>query len=488
MNPLINNSQMTIGDREFILVDVSKASGKIGIASYSANPNNPHERSHFTELFYVDDEALINFTRPPKGDEYTDKLVHQISTISAADSNIKTILSTVSDNYFTYSQSMTRALQPVFELLSDGIYVCHEAKMIPSDGAGNFFWSAYTMRHEVSGTASSSRTMSKDSNFTPCFLVPTVNPSEFAEAKAKAQREKLTSGKKVGGLAYYISGMFSALLDGHHSAAACLVNNVDFNCIIIEPLREVLYESQEEADEQGREPIVIALSCPYVKIPIGEIPPLMLENFLLRRNGIRPKHFSDLRKRANKYLRTVKKVIPRDVLQRAEHLPDCSTVESANAVKELTDEQLDALLTGEIKFNDEIIISNNYYNSVVTACNYLQYHDFKRFFNFAESIIKNPDLAATYKYIIDRLSAITDKRIYALFKELTEEANPVHEDFIPTFENYVRNYDKYIDDSKAAETQKAQKLNHAMGILGGEMSESNLAQMEAIARMSSRRG
>jgi len=487
MNPLINTYQMTIGNREILLVDVSRSPGVIGIANVSGVTYNPYERVPSIELLYVNDEAIINMTRPSRGDEYTDKVVNQISTISVCDDNIKTVLSTVSDNYFTYSQSMAKSLHPFFELLSDGIYVCHEAKMIPSNGAGAFFWNAYAHRHVIAGTASYNRTMGKESSFIPCFLIPTTNPSEYSEQKVKAQREKLSSGKKVGGLAYHVSGMFSALLDGHHSATACLLNDTDFRCLVIEPMRDMMYETPEQAMQYGREPRITALSCPFVKIPVEQIPPLMLESFLLRRNGVRPKFFAELKKKAGKSLRTVnRKSIPREVMLKAEHLPDSAAIESSHAVTELTDEQLAALLAGETKFEDKTIISNNYYNSVITACNYLQYEDFDRFFEFACAIVESPDLIATHKHIIERLCAINNKKIHDFFVAVMEKQDPIHENYIAIFEAYIKNYEKYISDAIVDKDNKAKKLNMAMGMLGGDVSDSSLAQMEAIAKQSRR--
>ncbi|MDR2532206.1 MAG: hypothetical protein LBC82_05115 [Oscillospiraceae bacterium] len=488
MNPIINTYQMNVGNREFLLADVSRTPGVIGTTKITHATAHPLERPPVTELLYVSDEAIINMTRPAKGDEFTNKLIHQISTISICDDNIKTILSTVSDNYFTYSQSMAKSLQPFFELLSEGIYVCHESKMIPSNGAGNFFWSAYTIRHEFSGSATHSRAMGKESNYIPCFLIPTKNPSEFTDSKVKAQREKLMMSKKVGGLAYHVSGMFSALLDGHHSAAACLLNDTDFKCLVIEPLRDFLYESPEQALEYDREPRIIALSCPYVKIPIEQIPPAILESLLLRRNGVRPKHYAELRKKAGKSLRTVnRKSIPREILLKAELLPDNAAVESAHAVTELTDEQLGALLAGEIKYEDKIIISQNYYNSVITACNYLQYEDFDRFFKFAFAIIDNTDLIATHKYIIERLCGINNKKIHDFFVALIERDDPIYQNYVPQLDVYIKNYDKYISDALIDKENKAKQLNRAKSLLGGEMGEAGIAQMEAIVK-ASRRG
>ena len=477
--PMINTYHMTVGNRELLLVDVSKSHDVIGTTTVSpVAPDAP-----VTDVLYCGREAIINMTRASKGNDFSDKLVSQISTTAVCEEAIKTVLSSVSDSYFTYQQSITKALHPFFELLSEGIYVCHDAKMIPSNGAGEFFWSAYTHRREVAGTATYNRTMGRDSNFTPCFLIPTTSPAEFTEAKVRAQREKIASGKKIGGLAYHMSGMFSALLDGHHSVTACLLDDTEFRCLVVEPLKDMLYETPEQAVQYGREPRIIALSCPYVKIPIGQIPPSMLESFLLRRSGVKPQNFVELRRKAYKTLKTsTRKPIPREVLLKAELLPDASAIESAHAVTELTDEQLDALLAGEIKYDDKIIISQNYYNSIITACNYLQYEDFDRFFTFASAIVDNPDLTATHKYIIERLCGLNNKKIHDFFVSVMEKEDPLYKDHIPSFEAYIKGYQKHLSDNIKDKNHRAQKLSHAMGIMGGDVSDSSLAQMEAIAR------
>lgn len=487
MLPAINTHQMDLDSRDFMLIDISRSTGTIGTAVITGPVFSPYEKPYKTQLLYAGDEVLLNFTRPPRGNNYSDKVVSQVTTFTVCDDKIKTILSTVSDNYFTYSQSMSKSMQPVFELLAEGTYVCHEAKMIPSDGQGKFFWNAYTTRHIVPGSAKFNRHLGKNSNYIPCFLVPTLSPAEYSDAKCKTQREKISSGKKVGGLAYHMSGMFSALLDGHHTATACLACNVDFRCILIEPVNEVLYESREEAIKYGREPKIIALSCPYVKIPVGEVPPAMLESFLLRRAGVKPKQFPQLMKKAAKTLKAVnKRTIPREITNKAELLPDSSMVESASTISGLSNEQLDALVAGEVNYDDKVIISSNYHNSVVTACNFLHYEDFERFFNFSEAIIKNPELVSVHKYVIDRLCVINDSRIYDLFTSLLNTEDDAYKLYTDIFNTYIVNYNKYLSDNLADKQQRAKKISKAAEMLGSEVSESSLAQMEAIGRMSRR--
>jgi hypothetical protein len=320
-------------------------------------------------------------------------------------------------------------------------------------------------------------------------LIPTLSPAEFSEPKVKAQREKMRAGKKIGGLAYHLSGMYSALLDGHHSATACLLGDADFRCVVVEPINNVLYGDVEHAAQHDREPKITALSCPYVKIPVEEIPSAVLESFLLRRTGVRPKYFPELVKKAGKTIRTSnRRSIPKEVLIKAELLPDCAVIESAYAVTELTDEQLDALLAGETKLGDETIISHNYYNSVVTACNYLQYEDFERFFNFASSIITNPDLTATHKYVMERLCSISDEKIYNLFVTLNDNADSMHSNFSEAIGMYIKNYEKQINDSIVEKNLKAQKQNKVINMLGSEMSKEGIAQMDAIIKASRGRG
>jgi hypothetical protein len=145
-------------------------------------------------------------------------------------------------------------------------------------------------------------------------------------------------------------------------------------------------------------------------------------------------------------------------------------------------------LAGETKLGDETIISHNYYNSVVTACNYLQYEDFERFFNFASSIITNPDLTATHKYVMERLCSISDEKIYNLFVTLNDNADSMHSNFSEAIGMYIKNYEKQINDSIVEKNLKAQKQNKVINMLGSEMSKEGIAQMDAIIKASRGRG
>lgn len=471
---------MTVGDREFLLADVIKSTRNIGLCNITGRLTGIGDRQPVTELLYAGEEPLISMVRPSINDRTSNRLISQIGIIT--DDNIKTRLSAAGDNYFTYSQSLGKSLQPVLEILDTGLYVCHVSKMIPSDGAGNFFWNAYTVRHEVAGTAEYSSVIGRENNFIPCFLVPTTNISDYSEQRTRSQLEKLKSGKKIGGVAFHLSGLFSALLDGHHSSVACLLNDSDFNCIVIEPVRQVLYESQETAADYGREPKIIALSSPYAKIPLSGVPEGMLENFLLKRYYEKPVIYDTMKSKATRTLRVVsKRLLSSQVYLKADLLPDCAMIESAHAVTSLSDAQIDALLSGETKYNDEIIISGNYYNSVVTACNYLQYMDFDRFLYFAISIMKNPDLSATHKYIAERLSNIINEQIYNYFCEVAAEEDNTHIEIRGIAESYISRYDN-LSAEQERELKKNSKIKFALSQLDGDMDELGIAKMEAFIK------
>lgn len=104
------------------------------------------------------------------------------------------------------------------------------------------------------------------------------------------------------------------------------------------------------------------------------------------------------------------------MLDQCEQMPDCEMMESVFTVDKLTQGQLNALLAGEVEYNDEIIISPNFYASIVTACNYLQFTNPKKFVEFSLAILDNPELYATHEYIANRISRVTSKEVYAFFK------------------------------------------------------------------------
>ena len=130
------------------------------------------------------------------------------------------------------------------------------------------------------------------------------------------------------------------------------------------------------------------------------------------------------------------------MLDQCEQMPDCVMMESVFTVDKLTQGQLNALLAGEVEYNDEIIISPNFYASIVTACNYLQFTNPKKFVEFSLAILDNPELYATHEYIANRISRVTSKEVYAFFKAVLANSDPGYEKIANIADKYVTAYDK----------------------------------------------
>lgn len=421
---------------EYLLVSVENGKGIIGVCDTTAAPHTKRE------TFYVEAESLIN-TFSPSADPAALRQIWQCSTIDRCQPATRKCLEDSTNEFFYENMPLSRAIAPVLELLNDGLYVVHVDKTYPTDGAGNFFWNAYLVRHELNGSAPLNPVLG-DQCFSPPFLVPTRSCSAYNEQGVSGAIAGLKRGRKIGGIAYHLTGMFSALLCGHMNAAACLMRGVDFPCVIIEPLSEVLYERDEETGTER----VAGLGCPYIKLPITAFSRNMLEGFLMNRRSAVPDFYGQIRKQAEKILQPKNAIKDMPVLTRqAESLPDAEMLASAFAVKELTDEQLDLLLSGETTQNEQVIISSNYYESIVYACNFLQYTSTERFIRFTVSVLNTPSLSATFRYVAERLRYIMDARINETFTSIRDSEDPVYIPLKEAAAQYAQRYGEYMEDN-----------------------------------------
>lgn len=421
---------------EFLLINVSGGDGIIGMCDTTVRKGTERK------TFYIGAESIINVLNNGKSEE-NNRQIWQTSNIEKCKQYLGNILPTCCDAYFLDGVSLYKAILPILELLTPGLYVAHIDKAYPTDGAGNFFWNAYAVKHELNGSAERIPIIDDKRDYSPMFLVPTKNFSDYSEKRNSAALAKLKKGKRLGGIAYHLTGMFSALLYGHTNATVCLQEGVDFECIIIEPLNKVIVD-RNDGPTKGR---VAAVACPFVKIPFADLSRKMTENFLLNRKCFNVQDYDVIKSRADKMLTGTSyvKKLPNELLMGIEALPDADMMISAHAVTELTDEHLAALLSGQTKINDEVIISTNYYESIVYACNYLQYTDKNRFIEFVKAILENPDLVATYSYVAGRIKYIMDARINEIFKSIAESDNNDYESVKATAEGYLKAFAEYTE-------------------------------------------
>ena len=193
---------------------------------------------------------------------------------------------------------------------------------------------------------------------------------------------------------------------------------------------------------------IIALACPFVKITLSDLSRRMIENFLINRSVGIPREYDQIKWKADKMLSNgvlSRKVTP--VIERnSEGYPDAEMMASAYAINELTDNDIAVLLSGSATDEEgNVIISQNYYESITYAMNYLQLRDKKRFIDFAEAIIKNPDLSAAYGYVANRLKYIMDAKVNEIFKYISESDNKNYAVLKPIAEKYAEFYADYSE-------------------------------------------
>ncbi|MBO6230393.1 MAG: hypothetical protein J6O50_07480 [Ruminiclostridium sp.] len=467
---------------EFILASVTSSDSIIGICDTSV-------KSGITrKTLYAGSESLVNMQYREKNNE-SNRVIWQTSSIDKAKTILGSRLSKSCENYFSGSAPLSKAVMPVLELLPNGLYVVHIGKVYPTDGAGNFFWDAFTVKHEIMGSAPYNALISSDKCFSPPFIVPTQSFAGYTEAAVGAAAEKLVSGKKLGGIAFHLSGMFSALLEGHINAAACAANNYDFNCIIIEPLNRVIYGDPGSIDENQ----IVALSCPYVKISFNDISRKMLENFLINRSVSIPRDYDEIKWKADKMLSNgvLSRKISPSIDKNIEGYPDAEMMASALAINELTDNDLSILLSGSTTDEEgNVIISQNYYESITYAINYLQLRDKRRFIDFAGAIIKNPDLSAAYGYVTNRLKYIMDAKVNEIFKFISETEDKNYNALKPVAEKYAQMYGDYtegnvkrfLNNSPTSSGSSGNSLAGLGGLTGGRSAADALLDFAAERR------
>lgn len=465
----IKSEHVDIGGSNVLLVSVKSGKGAIGVCSVGHNLHRG-DAGALNKVFYIGTEPVVNIVCPNNGDKRTDRL---ISLCTGYEGLINEIYQAFTEvlNRINRGDSLENGMRELFSLLTDGVYTVYTSEYYPTDGSGSFFWGAYNISHEVHGTAEHNRTIGKERPYRPCFLVP-GNTLDYYTQKKRETADEVVKSAKINGIVYHLSGLHSVLLKGHHSAVACAAADIPFKCAVIEkisdtytvpfavaesvPVAETEAPEGEEvaAEEAAPTPAPVAYAeeregitgfrSASVKIPLEYMPKDMLRNILENRRDFKPAHFKNLSHKLKQVRRRTlsNNTIPRNVHERCEFMPDCEMIESAFAVDVLTEEQLQALLSGDTECNGKVIISPNFYSSIVTACNYLQFHDEKKFIEFALSIMDNPELYATHEYIAKRVSRVENKTVYGFFRSVLAGGEPRFEKIIPTAERYVMDYDK----------------------------------------------
>lgn len=456
MSVEVKSEYIDIGGSNVLLVSVKNGSAVIGTCSAGYIQRSGDSTAQ-TRLFYIGNDPVVSLTCPNHGSKRTDKLISFAPGFQGVDHSIRDAL-TESFNKINHGDSLEIGLREIFSLLSDGVYTVYTSEYYPTDGAGNLFWGAYNITHEVRGTAEQNRVIGKEKVYRPCFLVPSQPLDEFLP-KIKASTDEQTKTRRIQGIVYHLSGMHSVLLKGHHGAVSCIERDLSYKCAVIERITDTYTEApvipeappeEENAEQPAPAPEakpegVTGFRSASVKIPLEKFPKDMLRLLIETRGETKPSHYNTL---VNKYNTVRRKsvsnqVLPRHILERCDQMPDIEMMESVFTITDLSDEQLNCLLAGDTEMNGQLIISANFYSSIVTACNYLQFHSESRFVEFSLAIMDNPELSATHEYIARRVSRLEDNRtVYRYFKTAVESDEPRYEKIRPIAERFVSDYEK----------------------------------------------
>lgn len=426
-NVIIKKSYLNAQNNQILLVSVENGTHQIGETDLGLSG---FRNTFFQDsVFHVGINPILKISTPLHDLNSSDKLISFFNS-GKKDKNVRTILDEVYNNYFVNEETQDVILDPLFEMLKSGLYAVYMAKVYPTDGAGSFFWNAFNIRHEVKGSARKIPAIG-DKPYTPCFLIPSHSPTTFNYGFHQNAVHNSKANTDFYGIAYHLSGLHSVLLKGHHSAAASISCDKDFYCLMIEPIDSLFRDN--EADDKK----IIGFSGVSMSLPFEYISTDMTENALLTRRGERSELFYPIKKMLRTNPKTAGKIaFPADLMEKSLNLPDTEMVISAKSVGTLTQQQLDALLLGETEYDGQVIISPNYYQSIVTASNYLQYIDMESFIEFTLTIMNNPDLTAVHEYLSNRLFKIHDKRIYDFYKTILDE----HDTFYTHLERSATKY------------------------------------------------
>lgn len=380
--------------------------------------------------------------------------------------------------------SLLTSLRDLMMLLQDGVYALYLSDYYPTDGTGNFFWGAYNISHEFRGSAPINRVIGSKT-YKPCFLVPS-QPLDYYQTRTKATTDGEVKNRRVQGIVYHLSGLYSVLLKGHHGAVSCIDNNVPFKCAVIEKVFEP-YTDQIEIERETEEPIqdneaenanipdenqnndfsdsaepvqeetpavtvasvspqhigITGFRSPSLKIPLEMFPRDMLRQVIEGRDEYKPSFVKTISAKlgASRRKSISNNVLPYSVLEKSEKMPDVEMVESAYALSSLSDEQINCLLAGDVECNGKIIVSPNYYQSIVTACNYLQFTNESRFVDFIIAVMDNSELSAAHEYAARRTTYFTsNEKLYRFFKSAIDSGDIKYEKILPFAQTFVSRY------------------------------------------------
>lgn len=147
---------------------------------------------------------------------------------------------------FVDIKTSAEILKPLLGLLEDGFYLLADIPHYPANGSGEFFHCITEKLTYADGTQDyyiSSHPMCFQADSFPAYLYPTQSAELYDRERINYYIERFKSPENAPrAVAYYETGFFSALLDGHHKAYAAAMLGRTVNCLTIIPVSGVYFE------------------------------------------------------------------------------------------------------------------------------------------------------------------------------------------------------------------------------------------------------
>lgn len=311
--------------------------------------------------------------------------------------------------YGVDENTLIENLEPILMMLESGLYLFSNILYYPTDGQGNCFWSVNNKPKISRGL-----TQSWEAQEIPSFLIPTQPVSKIDYERIDYYRKKLNNGEKLGGIAFYIEGYMSAILDGHHRAMASLLEHKPISCITISRVHAVSFGDK-------RKQLKAIWACGQ-SIDASILPERINKKIRDGFNNIRLINTSEVQKFLSMQSGEWKDIsFDDEVVNAARSLPRISDIVSISLAGELTDERIDRIFQGN-EFNDEDLESMKHIFNAMIALN--DYRTYDLGFKIASSDKWKLLWEEAYKY----LSRFRNNDVENLFIDflVNDEENRTH--------------------------------------------------------------
>ncbi len=422
LQPEITAEHITVNDGDVLVFTVKNGTNKIGTCKINGKKEELY-------CLYAYDEPVLTFSGNPD-DKYGDKIFTEYGSLLT----IAAVNNAIENAYEQLCQgaAIEYVIPQILRMMSDGLYAVSYQKCYPTTGENMFFWSGFGVPKQLKNSSRYIKLIDEDKTYSAPFILASKKSAAFDSSRIKKAAKFEKRGDDLIGISLHISGFYSLLLKGHFSATAALLTDKPFYTIQIQPVRDIW----NAPDESGKQ-VAVGLCSSSFKIPFSALSKEQIKIALSARAISYPDTYSLIKKKLDTVKTQSLKALPPQLNRFCESYPDADMIAGAQGVNELTKPMLNALLMGATTLEDKIIISDNYYQSVTAACNYLRYHNQNDFISFALDIMKNPELSATYSYVAGCMAKVNDSRVKAFFEQIVSTNDTGYSSILSLAKSYL---------------------------------------------------